>query len=60
MGTQSVAVRNIRYRHEMRVLVLGDLEGPSQSIAADKVTFGTTRVQRWFDRIWTEDERRPS
>jgi sulfide:quinone oxidoreductase len=39
---------------------VGALEGPSQSIAADKVTFGTTRVQRWFDRSWTEDERRPS
>jgi sulfide:quinone oxidoreductase len=39
---------------------VGNLEGPSQSIAADKVTFGTTRVQRWFDRSWTEGEPRPS
>jgi sulfide:quinone oxidoreductase len=39
---------------------VGDLEGPSPSIAADKVEFGTTRVQRWFDRSWTGGERRPS
>jgi sulfide:quinone oxidoreductase len=28
----------------------GDLEGPSELIAADKVAFGTDRIQRWFDR----------
>ena len=27
----------------------GDLEGPSQLIAADKADFATTRIQRWFD-----------
>lgn len=31
---------------------VGDLEGPSELIAADKVTFGTSRVQRWFNRSW--------
>jgi sulfide:quinone oxidoreductase len=30
----------------------GGLEGPSEAIAADKVAFGTSRVQRWFDRQW--------
>lgn len=39
---------------------VGDLEGPSHSIAADKISFGTTRVQRWFDRSWADGERRPS
>lgn len=28
----------------------GKLEGPSQEIAQDKQAFGTTRIQRWFDR----------
>ena len=28
----------------------GDLDGPSELIAADKAAFGTDRVQRWFDR----------
>ena len=31
---------------------IGDLEGPSELIAADKAAFGTSRIQRWFDRPW--------
>ena len=31
---------------------VGDLEGPSELIAADKADFGTNRIQRWFDRLW--------
>jgi sulfide:quinone oxidoreductase len=31
---------------------VGALEGPSQEIAADKSEFGTSRIQRWFDRSW--------
>jgi sulfide:quinone oxidoreductase len=30
---------------------VGDLEGPSAAIAADKVEFGTSRIQRWFSGI---------
>ncbi len=30
----------------------GDLEGPTELIAADKADFGTNRIQRWFDRLW--------
>ena len=30
----------------------GDLDGPSELIAADKAAFGTHRIQRWFDRPW--------
>ncbi len=32
---------------------VGDLEGPSQEIASDKVDFGATRIRRWFDRTWS-------
>jgi sulfide:quinone oxidoreductase len=28
----------------------GDFEGPSQTLAADKVEFGSSRIQRWFGR----------
>jgi sulfide:quinone oxidoreductase len=31
----------------------GELEGPSAEIAADKDEFGSSRVQRWFDRTWS-------
>src|SRR4051794_8243801 len=34
---------------------VGDLEGPSSALAADKVAFGATRVQRWFGREWVHD-----
>ena len=30
----------------------GNLQGPSSALAADKADFGTTRVQRWFGRVW--------
>jgi sulfide:quinone oxidoreductase len=32
---------------------VGDLEGPSEEIAADKSEFGSSRIQRWFDRTWS-------
>jgi sulfide:quinone oxidoreductase len=31
---------------------VGELDGPSELIAADKVTFGTGRIERWFNRAW--------
>ncbi len=31
---------------------VGALEGPSPELAADKVEFGASRVQRWFGRTW--------
>jgi sulfide:quinone oxidoreductase len=31
---------------------VGDMEGPSQALAADKVKFGSDRIQRWFGRTW--------
>jgi sulfide:quinone oxidoreductase len=30
----------------------GQLEGPSQLIAADKVEFGSSRIRRWFGQNW--------
>lgn len=32
---------------------VGDMEGPSLEIAADKGEFGSSRIQRWFDRQWS-------
>jgi sulfide:quinone oxidoreductase len=34
---------------------VGALEGPSVAIATDKHVFGTSRVQRWFDRRWVTE-----
>ena len=31
---------------------VGDMEGPSEELAADKVEFGSSRIQRWFGRAW--------
>ena len=33
----------------------GVMEGPSSTIAGDKVAFGVTRIRRWFDREWATD-----
>jgi sulfide:quinone oxidoreductase len=32
---------------------VGDMEGPSAALVADKTDFGTSRVRRWFGREWT-------
>jgi sulfide:quinone oxidoreductase len=31
---------------------VGDMHGPSRELAASKSEFGTSRIQRWFDRFW--------
>jgi sulfide:quinone oxidoreductase len=31
---------------------VGDLDGPSADLAADKVSFGSGRTRRWFGRTW--------
>jgi sulfide:quinone oxidoreductase len=31
----------------------GVLEGPSVALAADKTTFGSERIRRWFNRDWS-------
>jgi sulfide:quinone oxidoreductase len=35
----------------------GDMDGPSEAFAADKVDFGSSRIQRWFGRTWSTDDR---
>jgi sulfide:quinone oxidoreductase len=32
---------------------VGDMEGPSQALAADKVEFGSSRIERWFGQAAT-------
>ncbi|MFF5292137.1 NAD(P)/FAD-dependent oxidoreductase [Paractinoplanes globisporus] len=34
---------------------VGDLEGPSPELAADKTAFGIDRIRRWFGHEWTLD-----
>jgi sulfide:quinone oxidoreductase len=31
---------------------VGDMDGPSEALAADKIEFGSSRIQRWFGRSW--------
>jgi sulfide:quinone oxidoreductase len=31
---------------------VGDLEGPSTDLAADKISFGSERTRRWFGKTW--------
>ena len=31
----------------------GTFEAPSEALAADKEAFGSSRVQRWFGRSWS-------
>ena len=39
----------------MRVLVLGaGFGGLMEELAADKVEFGCSRIQRWFGRAWPD------
>ncbi len=33
----------------------GGLEGSSQALAADKVEFGSSRIERWFGHTWPAD-----
>jgi len=35
---------------------IGGFEGPSDTLAAEKVEFGSSRIQRWFGRSWTATE----
>lgn len=50
-GTEQVAKVDVTFRSGQAPV--GALEGPSEAIAADKVSFGSTRIRRWFGRDWT-------
>jgi len=39
---------------------VGDLQGPSAALMADKAAFGTTRVRRWFGTDWVGHDAPPS
>jgi sulfide:quinone oxidoreductase len=32
----------------------GDMQGPSEELVAHKTEFGSSRIQRWFGRTWSE------
>ncbi len=34
---------------------VGDIQGPSTALAASKAEFGTSRIDRWFDREWSTE-----
>lgn len=53
-GHDSVAVVDVTFRSGQAPQ--GTLDGPSPELAADKVEFGTSRIQRWFDREWVVSE----
>ena len=33
----------------------GDMDGPSEAFAADKIEFGASRIQRWVGRAWSNE-----
>ena len=50
-GENEVAIVNVTFVSGQAPF--GDMEGPSQALAADKIDFGATRIQRWFGRTWS-------
>jgi len=48
-GQGQVALVDVTFFGEKRV---GQLVGPSEAYAADKLEFGTSRIRRWFARDW--------
>jgi sulfide:quinone oxidoreductase len=50
MGTQGVAIVDVTFIPGQAPF--GVLEGPSIELSARKAEFGTSRIQRWFDRDW--------
>jgi sulfide:quinone oxidoreductase len=49
-GGDQVAIVDVTFLSGQRPT--GGLAGPSQALAADKVEFGSSRIQRWFGRTW--------
>jgi sulfide:quinone oxidoreductase len=50
MGNGQIALVDVTFFGDKRV---GQLVGPSESYLADKATFGSSRIRRWFGRDWT-------
>jgi len=55
-GRDQVARVDVTFRSGERPA--GDLEGPSRALAADKVEFGSSRIQRWFGGTRSAAEQR--
>lgn len=50
-GGREVAKIDVTFMSGARPV--GWLEGPNAALAADKLAFGSDRIQRWFGRAWT-------
>lgn len=50
-GQAQVAKVDVTFQSGQRPV--GDLQGPSEQIATEKSHFGTSRIERWFDRAWS-------
>jgi len=50
-GGQQIAKIDVTFQSGSRPV--GWMEGPDVELAADKSTFGSDRIQRWFGRAWT-------
>jgi sulfide:quinone oxidoreductase len=51
LGHNTIAKVDVTFRSG--AAPVGALEGPSTELMADKVAFGSTRVDRWFGRTWS-------
>ena len=50
-GDDQVAKVDVTFRSGQTPV--GNMDGPSLALAADKAAFGTTRIRRWFGREWS-------
>jgi sulfide:quinone oxidoreductase len=53
-GADQVAKVDVTFFGDQRT---GALVGPSESLAADKAAFGSSRIKRWFGRDWSSISR---
>ncbi len=51
MGREGVGRVNVQFRRGQPPV--GELEGPSPELVADKAAFGAERIARWFGRTWS-------
>jgi sulfide:quinone oxidoreductase len=49
-GHDQVAIVDVTFLSGQQPV--GDMDGPSEALAADKVDFGSSRIRRWFGREW--------
>ncbi|MGZ4755333.1 MAG: NAD(P)/FAD-dependent oxidoreductase [Acidimicrobiia bacterium] len=51
-GAEQVAVVDVTFLSG--AAPVGEMHGPSEALAEHKKEFGTSRIQRWFGRLWPE------